>query len=71
MLTAKLVLVAVLTTLESFVSISRFVQCQGEVHIEGADSGPRRTYDKGITFLSPRWERNLVDGWVDSDFAAN
>jgi hypothetical protein len=59
----------------SYSQLSKFVQYPGMAHLEAAErvlQYVRGTYDQGISFydLGPD-KRNILGGWVDSDFASD
>ena len=59
----------------AYSQLSKFVQRPGPVHLAAAErvlAYLRGTYDQGITFCDPgKDRRNVLMGWVDSDFAAD
>eukprot|EP00961_Rhodomonas_salina_P009487 128611-Rhodomonas_salina.1 len=59
----------------AYAELSAFLACQGQKHLSEAEhmlqylSG---TSDKGITYSDPGpGKRNVLMGWVDSDYAAD
>eukprot|EP00961_Rhodomonas_salina_P246503 3330714-Rhodomonas_salina.1 len=59
----------------SFSELSKFVQALGPAHWKSAMRTLqylRGTYDKGITYSYPGQEhQDRIEGWVDSDYAAD
>ena len=59
----------------AYLQLIKFVQRPGPVHLAAAErvlAYLRGTYDQGITFCDPgKDRRNVLVGWVDSDFAAD
>jgi hypothetical protein len=59
----------------SFSQLSKFLQCPGDTHLAAAYrvlAYVRGTVNQGINFHDPGiGKRNILSGWVDSDFASD
>ena len=59
----------------SFSQLSKFLQCPGDTHLAAAYrvlAYVRGTVNQGINFHDPGIDkRNILSGWVDSDFASD
>jgi hypothetical protein len=59
----------------AYAELSKFCQCPGLVHMQAAErvlQYLKGTFDVGITWSDPGdLSRNVLGGWVDSDFAAD
>eukprot|EP00961_Rhodomonas_salina_P204892 2765819-Rhodomonas_salina.1 len=57
----------------AFAELSKFAACPGQKHLDSAERMLRYiagTYNQGITYSGTK-RRNVLMGWVDSDFAAD
>eukprot|EP00961_Rhodomonas_salina_P195806 2643245-Rhodomonas_salina.1 len=59
----------------AYAELSNFVQCPGPVHLKAAErllSYVRGTYEDGLVYSNPGPSgRNVLSGWVDSDYASD
>ena len=59
----------------AYAELSKFVQSPGEVHLKAAErvlQFLRGTYQDGLVYSDPGPEkRNILAGWVDSDYASD
>ena len=58
----------------SYSELSKYVQCPGKSHMEGAEHVLRylrETWDKTIRYTRSLERPNEVWGWVDADWAAD
>lgn len=61
----------------AYAELFKFLACPGTVHLEQADSEWCLGYlvgtvDRGITYSAPSYSKlNVMEAWVDSDYAAD
>ena len=59
----------------AYVELSKFVQSPGEAHLQAAERVLRYlrgTFEDGVTYYDTgSSKRNVLYGWVDSDYASN